>query len=96
MALDLTVNPNTVQRAYEELEREGLIEPRRGVGMIVTTNGATSARDKSEEAVYAAFGQGVRAGRAANMSGKRIRSTFDRAFKDINLSAEGHRRGGKE
>lgn len=87
MALDLTVNPNTVQRAYEELEREGLIQARKGLGMFVTKNGAASAQTKSEAAVYSAFNQGIRAGQAANMPPKRIRITFDKAWKDVNAEA---------
>ncbi|MEM9828376.1 MAG: GntR family transcriptional regulator [Planctomycetota bacterium] len=35
MALKLRVNPNTVQRAYELLEREGVVQSRRGVGIFV-------------------------------------------------------------
>ncbi len=34
-AEDLKVNPNTVQRAYQELEREGTCETRRGTGTFV-------------------------------------------------------------
>jgi GntR family transcriptional regulator len=30
------INPNTVLKAYRELEREGLVEPRRGVGTFVS------------------------------------------------------------
>ncbi|WP_344134984.1 GntR family transcriptional regulator [Saccharopolyspora halophila] len=30
------VNPNTVLKAYRELERDGLVEARRGVGTFVT------------------------------------------------------------
>ena len=36
MALDLKVNPNTVQRAYRELEVEGILFTRRGQGTFVT------------------------------------------------------------
>ncbi|RFS85058.1 GntR family transcriptional regulator [Actinomadura spongiicola] len=32
----LAINPNTVLKAYRELEREGLVEPRPGVGTFVT------------------------------------------------------------
>ena len=32
-ATDLLINPNTIKRAYEALERDGLIEPRAGLGM---------------------------------------------------------------
>ncbi|NLY53193.1 MAG: GntR family transcriptional regulator [Firmicutes bacterium] len=35
LARRLTVNPNTIARAYQELEREGLIETRRGLGTFV-------------------------------------------------------------
>ncbi len=34
MAVDIKVNPNTVQRAYEALEREGVVETRRGIGIL--------------------------------------------------------------
>jgi GntR family transcriptional regulator len=36
MALTYNVNPNTVQRTYSELEREGILETRRGQGTFVT------------------------------------------------------------
>jgi GntR family transcriptional regulator len=32
----LAINPNTVLKAYRELEREGLVEGRQGVGTFVT------------------------------------------------------------
>lgn len=35
LATQLLVNPNTVQRAYQELEREGLLTTRRGQGTFV-------------------------------------------------------------
>jgi len=82
LALELTVNPNTIQRAYEELEREGMIHARKGLGMFVTKHGAKSAQSKSEEGVYASFAHGIRSGQAANMPPKHIRRVFDSAFKD--------------
>jgi len=36
LARDLRVNPNTVQQAYRELEREGLVYVRRGQGTFVS------------------------------------------------------------
>lgn len=36
LSLELKVNPNTVQRAYQELEREGYIFSLRGRGTFVT------------------------------------------------------------
>jgi len=82
MARTLTVNPNTVQRAFEQLEREGLIEARKGLGMFVTTDGATSARTQSAAAVYTAFAQGIRVGQAARLPAGQIRESFDNAWSD--------------
>lgn len=36
------VNPNTVLKAYRELEHEGLVEGRRGMGTFITASLATS------------------------------------------------------
>ena len=44
-AITLLVNPNTVQRAYEQLERDGLLLTRRGSGMEVAESNDASRRD---------------------------------------------------
>lgn len=36
LSQELTVNPNTVQRSYQELERENLVFTQRGMGTFVT------------------------------------------------------------
>jgi GntR family transcriptional regulator len=36
---DLVMNPNTVAKAYRELEHEGVIEMRKGLGAFVAENG---------------------------------------------------------
>lgn len=35
-AIEVGVNPNTVQRTYSDMEREGIVEKRRGQGSFVT------------------------------------------------------------
>ena len=39
LAHRMVVNPNTVARAYQDLERLGILEVKRGRGMEVTSNG---------------------------------------------------------
>jgi len=39
VAEDLVMNPNTVAKAYRELEHEGVIEMRKGLGAFVPGNG---------------------------------------------------------
>ncbi|MDP4179263.1 MAG: GntR family transcriptional regulator [Bacillota bacterium] len=38
MSASLKVNPNTMQRVYQELEREGITTTQRGIGTFVTCN----------------------------------------------------------
>jgi GntR family transcriptional regulator len=44
LAEQLVVNPNTVARAYRELESAGVIATRRGTGVYVSDNGSPLAR----------------------------------------------------
>ena len=44
LAHQLLVNPNTVARAYMELEREGLVQKRHGSGTYVSDVGSPLAR----------------------------------------------------
>jgi len=41
LAKQIAVNPNTVIRAYEALEHDGLIVKRQGAGCFITANGTT-------------------------------------------------------
>ena len=43
MAVSLTVNPNTIQRAYRELEQEGTIVSVPGKGSFVALDGSAKA-----------------------------------------------------
>ncbi len=79
LAIDLQVNPNTVQHAYDELDREGLIYCQRGKGLFVAQQGTASAHSRAVDTVRKAFREGVRAGQAAGMSPQQIREVFQAA-----------------
>ena len=46
LAGELRVNPNTVQQAYRELERDGVIYVRRGRGTFVAAEAGTTADEE--------------------------------------------------
>ena len=49
LAEQLLINPNTVARAYRELEAEGVVSARRGAGVFVSDTGSPlSAREKTK------------------------------------------------
>lgn len=81
-ALELRVNPNTVQRAYEVLEREGTVVARKGIGMCVAERARQSARGHAETATRTAFEHGIRGALAAELSKRRIDDLYERAWSD--------------
>ena len=76
MATLAHVNPNTVQRAYDELEREGLIYCQRGKGLFVAEQGTASAQLGAESGARQAFDGAIRASLAAGMSTRQVRALF--------------------
>jgi GntR family transcriptional regulator len=64
LAEELVINPNTVAKAYRELEHEGIIELRHGAGAFVAGHaGAKKSTDKlrAAQAVVAAAVEKLRA-----------------------------------
>ena len=51
LAERLGINPNTVVRAYKDLERDGHIHARRGRGTFASSEPATATRDGGRETV---------------------------------------------
>ena len=48
LAMDLSINPNTIQRAYVELERQGYIYTVKGKGSFVADNTVMKEKRKKE------------------------------------------------
>ena len=52
LAGDLAIAPNTIVKAYNELQRMGLVESRPGVGTVVADGVAEVARERQVAAVF--------------------------------------------
>ncbi|MBA9084386.1 DNA-binding transcriptional regulator YhcF (GntR family) [Fontibacillus solani] len=50
LAAELQINPNTIQRTFQELEREAVVETRRGLGRYVTSEESKIMTIKKEMA----------------------------------------------
>lgn len=71
----LTINPNTVLRAYRELDVEGLTEGRRGVGTFVADAVAPLPQD-DVKALRTALGKWVAGARAAGLDDDNMYALF--------------------
>src|SRR5512142_492719 len=69
----LTINPNTVLHAYRQLDLEGLVEGRRGVGTFVAAGSAPPPVDDLK-GLRAALERWVGRARAAGLDDESIRA----------------------
>ena len=80
MATEIHVNPNTVQRAYDELEREGLIYSQRGKGLFVAEQAIAYAQSRTGDGIRRAFDEAIRAGQTSGMTAAQMREIFHAAL----------------
>ena len=94
LAETLLVNPNTVARAYQELERLGLVVVRRGVGMEITAAAPEACRARRRERASSALRVALEEAVAAGMTRTEIRLVLDRLSKSpspMRRNADGSR-----
>lgn len=72
LAEQLLVSLITVKRAYEELEREGIIYRRQGLGTFVSESGGSRSRENKARQATDHLRQGVAEATEAGMSAKEI------------------------
>ena len=87
LALDLTINPNTVAKAYKELERDGVIETAAGKGSFVRSDGSvesvkSAASDVARDVIESAVREAKSIGLGADDIRSLIESAIDRWFKE--------------
>ena len=51
MATEALINPNTVAKAYRDLEREGILYTQRGLGVFVAESAPDACREERREAL---------------------------------------------
>jgi GntR family transcriptional regulator len=77
LARDLSCSVITTRRAYEDLEGEGFIHTRQGMGTSVAEIPEEKMSAHRREAVDGAFREAVRAGRHAGLTEAELRDILD-------------------
>ena len=77
LSQQLIVNANTVARAFMELERMGVLESRRGVGMAVTAEGPKRCRERRKEIVRGRVRDALREAASAGLTDDDVHSLVD-------------------
>ena len=79
LAIELTVNPNTVARAYRDLERDGVIETSPGRGSFVRPNGVAASELRTDVA-GPAFDDAVRIAKGIGLGRDAVRRLFEQTL----------------
>jgi GntR family transcriptional regulator len=80
LAADLLVSVITVKRAYEELERDGIIFSRQGLGTFIADAGAEETRRAARETARQHLQGAARAAREAGLSEKDLIELLRKEF----------------
>ncbi len=84
LAEDLLVSVITVKRAYEELEREGIIYRKQGLGTFVAEAGGDRSREVKLETAQKLFMQGIKEAAEAGLKPAEITALFKSAISEGN------------
>src|SRR5438045_7599926 len=77
LAEELVINPNTVAKAYRELEHEGVIELRHGAGAFVSGHARTKKVADKVRAGQAIVADAIEKLRARGVTEEEIRRLFE-------------------
>jgi len=86
LAEELVMNPNTVAKAYRELEHEGVIELRQGAGAFVSDKAPTRESAERLQAAQALVAQGIERLRSRGVTDDEIRRLVEAELAGINRS----------
>ena len=88
LAESAMVNPNTVGKAYRELEALGVVEGRNGSGVFVTAAGPATARAQRRRATLVEFRRAARAALAAGHAREDLESALAAVRSDAEPAAK--------
>lgn len=92
LAARLVVNPNTVARAYRELEQEGFITTRKGKGCFVSDQSASLLQEEKQVIMKRIVDRSVEEAKKYGFSAEEVKLAFGKSMQaQENLS-----RGGKK
>lgn len=82
LSVELNVNPNTVQRAYTELERTGVIVTAPGRGAFVSDSGATVLREVRRKEYLRKLEEVLMELKVSNVEKKQILAIVEKAYEE--------------
>jgi GntR family transcriptional regulator len=83
LARELAVNPNTVARAYRDLQSEGVLDAVRGTGLAVAREAPAQCRADRPELIRARLRQALVEAKQSRLDGKELRTIIEEEFAQL-------------
>jgi GntR family transcriptional regulator len=83
LARELTINPNTVARAYQQLQFDEILETARGTGMVVKKTAAARCRKERAELIQERLSSALMEAKKSGISTSDIRALLDKELKRL-------------
>jgi GntR family transcriptional regulator len=77
LARELTINPNTVARAYRQLQADGVLESVRGTGLAVAPGAEARCRSERVELIRERLQQVLIEAKQSRLDGKELRAMVE-------------------
>jgi len=84
LAKQLAVNPNTVVRAYRQLQDEAILASRRGMGMVVTDQALDHCHAQRVEMIRSRLRQVLEEARQSGLDETAVRKLIDAELDKLN------------
>jgi GntR family transcriptional regulator len=87
LARELTINPNTVARAYRRLQDDGLLTLVRGTGLAVAAGAAQRCRDERVELIRSRIEQVLDEAKQSGLDPRKLRALVEKQLSAIETKA---------
>jgi GntR family transcriptional regulator len=84
LGVRLTVHPNTVAKAFQELERQGVVAARRGKGMEVTPEAPELCREYRQEKVRERIREALREAASSGLTPGAVQALVEEELYRVN------------
>lgn len=81
LSKDIALNPNTIARAYRELQAQNILEPLRGRGMVVRRDALKHCKAARNDLVADAFRRALQDAIRGGMTSDQLTSLFEAELK---------------
>lgn len=88
LARQITVNPNTIQRAYQQLQDEEVVESLRGRGLAVCRGAVKQCVQDRHELLRVRLEQVIQEGLRSGLEPEQLSSLFEKILKQASKTEE--------